>query len=1054
MKTRTIIALGMLSTTSIAAHAGGVTSWLNASNGDWNIGTNWDSSIVPGLGDSVLLGHASAYSVTMPASQSMASLMITNPGVVLNTGNATTTVIAGDFLNNGSVVVNFTSNISGTSLRFDADSMLTGSGSILLNAPTARSRIQTGAGFTFTHGSGHLIHGQGQIEGAMINDGTVSADFGPGFMMTLLSNGKTNNNIFEAINGTELRISGITVTQGVLGTIRANGAGSTVLVNGTTIIGGSLSTSAGGDVSVAGSSAFDSVNFSGDLDVENSVTLTINNALTNNGTMTVNPTGNISATQILFHDTMTVAGSGEFVLASPDARARIQTTGGQTVTMNPSLTIRGQGRIEATMVNNGLISSDTAEIRMLFGDKTNNGTMEAINGSVMEFAGVNISQGPAGVIEADGLGSQVELLSSSITGGTLRSTNSADISIDGSSTLDAVDFSGNLKLQNAQTLAINNSFTNNGVMTVNPAGNISATQILFNDSMTVGGTGDIVLASPDSRARIQTAGGVVLTMPSTQTIRGFGRIEADLVNNGTIRSDSSEIRLSTNDKINNATVEAINGSTIEVNSITIDQSGGGVLSANDVGSQIELISATIIGGQVSSAIGADVTIDSSSALDGVTLIGSTKLQNAQTLTVNTSLTNIGEIDINPTGNISATQILFNDSLTVLGGGSIKLSSPDSRARIQTGVDQTVTMSGTQTIHGQGRIEASMINNGVITSDVLGGEIRFTINDKTNNATIQANNDSNLEFNNITMTQGVVGQINAVGAGSEVELLGTTISGGFLSATGGADVSVDSPSVLDGVNFSGLLNIPNASTLGITFGTLNNGTIVVNETGNISATQLQWNEEIILGGSGTIRLNASATRARLIAGPGVTQGGIGSEQRLEGIGQIGIDLINDGVIAPGLSVGTMTASQPVFFAGIAGFEVEVNETTSDLLDSSSTIEVHGTLDVLFVDGFAPAGFWSRTIMEGSEITGKFDAINMPPAPAGLVNRVINTGTEMLIGSTCKSDQNLDGVLNFFDVSVFLAAFSAMDPSADITNDGNFNFFDVSAFLADFGSNCSL
>jgi hypothetical protein len=1052
MKKRVTIGWGVVSTCALMAHAGGATSWLSPVNGDWNVGANWDTGFAPTFLDAAILGHPTGYTVTMPLSQSMASLTISNPGIVLNTGNATTMVIVGDFFNDGSVSVNFTGNVSATSLRFDANSMLTGSGSILLNAPGARARIQTAAGFTFTQGSGHTIHGMGQIEASMINDGTVSSDSGA--LMTLMSNDKTNNNIMQAISSSKLTIANIAISQGVGGLLRADGVGSRVEMTNVTIIGGAVESINGGDVSLSGSSTFDGVSVDGVLDVENAVTLSIAGALNHSGIITINPDGNVSGTQILFLDSMTVAGDGTIVLASPDTRARIQTAAGQTVTMNPLMTIRGQGRIEASMVNDGLIRSDVSEIRMTSGDKVNNATMEAIGGSVIEFNGVNISQGGAGVIQSDGVGSLIELLSSTIVGGTLRTLNGADVSIVNSSTLDSVSFSGDLDVQNAVTLSIANALTNNGTMTVNPTGNVSATQIVFNDTMTLGGTGEIVLSSSDARARIQTGVGAVLTVPATQTIRGFGRIEADLVNNGLIRADTGEMRLTANPKVNNATIESVNAMTVEVNSITIDQSGGGALSASDAGSQIELISATIIGGTVSAVAGADVTIDVSSTLNDVALSGAINVPNSITLTIGGSLSNNGVIEINPTGNVSATQLVFNDSMTVMGTGSIKLSSSDARARIQTVPKQTVTMSPTQTIHGQGRIEASMVNNGLIDSDVLAGEIRFTTNDKTNNAMIQANNDSILEFNSIALTQGPSGQIAADGAGSEIELIGATISGGFLSATGGADVSVDSVSVLDGVNFSGLLNISNASTLGITFGTLNNGLIVVNETGNVSATQLRWDEEMILGGSGTIRLNSSASRARLLPGTGVSSGGIGAEQRLEGIGQIAIDLVNDGTIAPGLGVGTMSANQPVFFAGIANFEAEVNDLGGDLLSSTSTIEVHGTLDVLFVDGFVPAGFWARTIMTGSEITGEFDTINVPAPGAGFVTRVLNTGTEIIVGQTCLSDQNLDGMLNFFDVSAFLSAYAVMDPIADITGDGFFNFFDVSAFLSDFGAGCSL
>ena len=46
----------------------------------------------------------------------------------------------------------------------------------------------------------------------------------------------------------------------------------------------------------------------------------------------------------------------------------------------------------------------------------------------------------------------------------------------------------------------------------------------------------------------------------------------------------------------------------------------------------------------------------------------------------------------------------------------------------------------------------------------------------------------------------------------------------------------------------------------------------------------------------------------------------------------------------------------------------------------------------------------------------------------------------------------GQLNFFDVSEFIAIFSAGDSAADINADGQFNFFDISAFISLFSSGC--
>ena len=56
------------------------------------------------------------------------------------------------------------------------------------------------------------------------------------------------------------------------------------------------------------------------------------------------------------------------------------------------------------------------------------------------------------------------------------------------------------------------------------------------------------------------------------------------------------------------------------------------------------------------------------------------------------------------------------------------------------------------------------------------------------------------------------------------------------------------------------------------------------------------------------------------------------------------------------------------------------------------------------------------------------------------------------ATCPADLNGDGTLNFFDVSAFLGAYSAMDPIADFDGDGQFTFFDISAFLSAFSAGC--
>lgn len=54
--------------------------------------------------------------------------------------------------------------------------------------------------------------------------------------------------------------------------------------------------------------------------------------------------------------------------------------------------------------------------------------------------------------------------------------------------------------------------------------------------------------------------------------------------------------------------------------------------------------------------------------------------------------------------------------------------------------------------------------------------------------------------------------------------------------------------------------------------------------------------------------------------------------------------------------------------------------------------------------------------------------------------------------CRADLTGDGVVNFFDVSAFLVAYTGGEPGGDWNGDGVINFFDVSGFLVDFNAGC--
>ncbi len=86
------------------------------------------------------------------------------------------------------------------------------------------------------------------------------------------------------------------------------------------------------------------------------------------------------------------------------------------------------------------------------------------------------------------------------------------------------------------------------------------------------------------------------------------------------------------------------------------------------------------------------------------------------------------------------------------------------------------------------------------------------------------------------------------------------------------------------------------------------------------------------------------------------------------------------------------------------------------------------------------------------TNGIDQINDPEFQV-LLSNLMEWVTRSVQDNSCPADIAAPcGFLNFFDVSAYLARFSAQDMRADLTGDGNLNFLDVSAFLTAYGNGC--
>ena len=121
-------------------------------------------------------------------------------------------------------------------------------------------------------------------------------------------------------------------------------------------------------------------------------------------------------------------------------------------------------------------------------------------------------------------------------------------------------------------------------------------------------------------------------------------------------------------------------------------------------------------------------------------------------------------------------------------------------------------------------------------------------------------------------------------------------------------------------------------------------------------------------------------------------------------------------------------------------------------SIAPITLDGTCTINLDAGYTPTFGTIWNIMSGGSHSGAFAQVNLPTPPQDLIYKVVYEPNRVYVVLTCPIDLSCDGVINFFDVSAFLSAFSSMNPIADLTNDGVFNFFDVSAFLGAFSAGC--
>jgi large repetitive protein len=672
---------------------------------------------------------------------------VTNTGTV-QVADATTLSLLGSISNAGTIVLASTGD--GTNLQVGSPLVtLSGKGKIVLAGTGASQIFSGGAGFALGNVD-NTISGAGQINVALTNSGTISAD--QLSALSVNSSSLTNTGTMQATNKGGLVIQNSTVMNAG-GRIQATTAGSHVDLATSTVMGGSLHTAAGGVIDTSGGGTLDglsagAVTSDATILVKDNENLTLLGTISNAGTISQAAVSGVSDIR-LGSPIVTLTGGGK-LLMSNNANNRIYGNAPNFRLVNVNNTISGAGQLGVGQMrltnqaagvinaNQAASKTDPGSLTLNTGQAliTNAGLLEATNtgGLVLQSFVLNVG----GTILATGAGAHVDLSNASIIGGTLSSAAGgvADV-ISGAGTLDGLSAG---PLTNAATIVVEDATSLTLLGTIANTGRISdaatastANIFIGGAATTLTGKGSVLLTNNVGN---QIIGSNFLSqlVNVDNTISGAGQLgvgtSLGLVNQatGTINANQAlALTLNTTgDVINAGLMEATNTAVgnggFIVQNTAIDNATG-TIQAVGANAHINLSAGTIVGGTLSSSGGGVIQTTSNSVLDGLN-DGALNNTGIVKVTDSTALQLLGTINNTGTINVNATTAGITDlqigsaTVTLTGGGLVTLSN-NTGNRIYGTVASNRLVNVNNTIAGAGQLgvgQLALTNSGTINAN--------------------------------------------------------------------------------------------------------------------------------------------------------------------------------------------------------------------------------------------------------------------------------------------------------------------------------------------------
>jgi fibronectin-binding autotransporter adhesin len=496
----------------------------------------------------------------------------------------------------------------------------------------------------------------------------------------------------------------------------------------------------------------------------------------------------------------------------------------------------------------------------------------------------------------------------------LTSANTVDDQNFTIGTLTLSNSGDSVTLNNNVQTTVNGNISNAGTITLD--GNGATTELYLGNSLSLSGSGSIVLTSTNNDWSGQLNGVADSTLTTSSNITGAGNVgeaNLNLSNSGTINANVSGETLTIQpdtcsgcSSTNTGTLEATGGGTLELYNGTWTNTGGKISAAT--GSAVNLEDNVTINGGTLTTTGTGIIYGVGGYnvfLNGVTNSGAYELLNNNATEISGTITNTGTITLQ--GNGATTELYLSGNATLTGAGTVVLSSTNGDwSGYVDGVSGSI-LTNQSTIEGWGTVGNSQIqianaSNGVINSNISGGNINLdplTTVTNTNAGLIEATNGGTVTFNNGAWTN--TGGVIEAQAGSAINLEdNVSITGGTLESTGTGSVNnVAGYNVfLTGLTLAGTYNVQNNGATEISGTITNNGTINIIGAGATTGLYVSTagSNSATLAGSGTVVLTTTnGDYSGYIYGDGGT---LTIDQNISGAGNIGnadITLVNNSTI---------------------------------------------------------------------------------------------------------------------------------------------------------------